>query len=178
MKKNPLKLIAILSLLSLTAQAETLNEGLVKCTKVEDSLARLVCFDRLAQHATVPVSTIVKSTKAQPVAEPKFVAPAAPVAPVKVSKAESFGAEHIRKSHEVEEEESKIVFEIASLQKDPYGKYRFTFKNGQQWKQTDNNQLRVKVGESVLLSKGFMGSIFLKKNDTDSNKKIRVKRLK
>jgi hypothetical protein len=173
MKKNPIISIAIFGLLSLTTQAETLNEGLVKCTKVEDSLARLVCFDRLAKHTTMPVSTIVKSNKVMPVAKPRVVAP------VKASKAESFGAEHIRKSHEVEEEEeSKIVFEIASLQKDPYGKYRFTFKNGQQWKQTDSNQLRVKVGESVLLSKGFMGSIFLKKNDVDSNKKIRVKRLK
>ncbi|AZQ86061.1 hypothetical protein EKO29_19930 [Colwellia sp. Arc7-635] len=172
MKKNPIISLAIFGLLSVTTQAETLNEGLVKCAKIEDSLARLVCFDRLADHTSMPVSTVVKSNKVMPVAKPTVEAP------VKVSKAESFGADHIRKSHEVEKEESKIVFEIASLQKDPYGKYRFTFKNGQQWKQTDNNQLRVKVGESVLLSKGFMGSIFLKKNDTDSNKKIRVKRLK
>ena len=175
MKKIPLKSIAILGLLSLTTQAETLNEGLVKCTKIEDNLARLVCFDRLAKHSAMPVSNIVKSNKVMPVARPKVVAP---LAPVKVSKAESFGAEHIRKSHDVEKEESKIVFEIASLQKDPYGKHRFTFKNGQQWKQTDSVQLRVKVGESVLLSKGFMGAIFLKKNDVDSHKKIRVKRLK
>ena len=172
MKKNPLKSIVILSLLSLTSQAETLNEGLVKCTKVEDSLARLVCFDRLAKHSVMPVNSIVNSNDVEPDAKPKILAA------VKVSKADSFGAEHIRKSHDVEKEASKIVFEIMSLQKDPYGKYRFTFKNGQQWKQTDSNHLSVKVGESVMLKKGFLGAFYLKKNDEDVNRKIRVKRLK
>ena len=184
MKKNSLISLAMLSLLSLTTQAETLNESLAKCTKIQDDLARLVCFDDLAKQALMSASAARQANVTVPAAKSSIAAietTATPVAKAKVAvapaakKAAEFGAEHLKKSNVVEED-LQVVFTIAKLKKDQYGKWRFTFKNGQQWKQTDDKHLRVKVDESVLLKKGVMGAVYLKKHG--ANKKIRVKRLK
>lgn len=179
MKKTPFISLVMLGLLSLTTQAETLNEGLVKCTKIQNSSARLGCFDELASTAIVSTVTSKKSTSTVSTAKTSVTTPRSTpnFAPVAVDKVANFGLEHIEKPNK-SDEDSEIVFVIASLKKDPYGKYRFTFENGQQWKQTDSSRLKVKEGESVLLKKGFMDSVFLKKNKADSNKEMRVKRLK
>ena len=42
----------------------------------------------------------------------------------------------------------------------------------------DSTFLKIKLGDSVLLKKGFMNAVYLKKNQPDSNKKINIKRLK
>ncbi|WP_085300155.1 hypothetical protein [Cognaticolwellia mytili] len=170
MKKIALISFAFMSLTSMSANADTLNAELAQCAQVKDSLARLVCFDDL-----------VKSTKSFTAGEQAStstpVTQIAPVAVEKTDKEASFGAEHLKKSN-IPESERQIVFTVEKLTKDQYGQLRFTFKNGQQWKQTDGSHFRVKEGESVLLIKGMLNSIYLKKNITSSNKKIRVKRLK
>ncbi|MGB2739959.1 MAG: hypothetical protein WBC60_05310 [Cognaticolwellia sp.] len=175
MNKKFLISLVSLSLLSLTTQAETLNKTLAQCAVIEDSLARLVCFDDLAKQPVVSVSTKTAPTAAVPVTKAEVVA--TPVTPA-AEKAANFGAEHLKKSVVAVEENLQIVFTVAKLKQDPYGKWRFTFKNGQQWKQTDSNRFRIKVGDSVLLSKGVMGSVYLKKNKASSNKEISVKRIK
>jgi hypothetical protein len=171
MKNNSHITLAILALLSLTANAETLNNSLSKCAKIQDGLARLVCFDNLAEQAETPVSVGTKPSKNVPEAKAKSVmAPAA-------KKVADFGVEHLKKSN-VTEEDLQVVFTVEKLSKDQYGQWRITFKNGQQWKQTDSAIFRIKVGESVLLKIGFMNSVYLKRNKPYSNKKIRIKRLK
>lgn len=161
----------MLALLSLTTKAATLDGNLAQCVKIQDSLARLVCFDDLAEQAMLPVNVVAKLEKNVPEAKVKTV-----MAPTS-TKAADFGAKHLKKS-QVVEEDLQIVFTVEQLSEDQYGKLFFTFENGQQWKQTDNEYLKVKVGESVLLKKGFMSAVYLKKNMPDSNRKIRVKRLK
>lgn len=166
----------MLGLLSLSTQAESLNEGLLKCAKVTNSSARLSCFDELASVVTTSSVSKEKSTTMTAKASVAAPRPAPTPSPV-VDKVANFGLEHIEKPNK-SDKDTEIVFVIANLKKDPYGKYRFTFENGQQWKQTDSSRLKVRVGESVLLRKGFMDSVFLKQNKPDSNKEIRVKRLK
>jgi len=175
MKKKFLISLVTLSLLSLTTQAEAQNKTLAQCAAIEDSLARLVCFDDLAKQPVTPVSEKAEAAIAVPATKTEVVT--APVASV-AEKAADFGAEHLKKSVVADEENSQIVFTVAKLKQDPYGKWRFTFKNGQQWKQIDSDRFRVKVGDSVLLSKGVMGSVYLKKNKASSNKEISVKRIK
>lgn len=174
MKSNSLITLAILALLSLTAQAETLNTSLVKCAKIQDNLARLGCFDDLVEHALVPAIGNAKASVEAPTA--KIETLAVPVV-TKATKAANFGAEHLKKT-DVDEADLQVVFTVEKLSKDQYGKLRFTFKNGQQWQQTDSAFLRVKVGDSVLLTKGFMNAVYLKKNKPNSSKKIRIKRQK
>ncbi|WP_077284383.1 hypothetical protein [Cognaticolwellia aestuarii] len=178
MKKTPIISLIMLGLLSLTTQAESLNDGLINCTKITNSSARLSCFDKLASVVTSSNISIEKSTTTVSTAKASVAAPRpTPTPSPVVDKVANFGLEHIEKPNK-SDEDAEIVFVIASLKKDPYGKYRFTFENGQQWKQTDSSRLKVRVGESVVLRKGFMDSIFLKQNKADSNKEIRVKRLK
>lgn len=169
MKKITLIAIACAGLISVPASAGTLTENIAKCAQVKDSLARLVCFDNLAKTVNLSVEKIQPNTPAikAEVEIPKSV----------ISKDASFGAEHLKKA-DVPEDELQVVFIVEKLKKDQYGKWRFTFKNGQQWKQTDSEHFRVKVGESLLLKKGFMDAVYLKKNIADSNKTIRVKRIK
>lgn len=175
MIKSPLISLAICSLLSLSTQAETLSESLVQCAKVNDDVERLVCFDDLSKQVNMPVSKVTQSNDTA--LDVSTLAEIDTVTVPAKSKAANFGAEHLKKSN-VAEEDLQVVFIVAKLKQDHYGKLRFTFENGQQWKQTDSNHLNVKVGDNVLLKKGFMNAVYLKKNDVDANKKIRVKRLK
>lgn len=162
--------IAILALPSMTAQAtESLNADVAKCAKIQQDVARLACFDNMAAQVLLPshVADVAKTAIKTPAAAPVVTA----------TKAAEFGAEHLKKP-EPAEEERQVVFIIDKLTKDPYGKWRLSFKNGQQWKQTDSAYLNIKVGDSVLLKKGFMSAVYLKKNLPNAKKKIRVKRLK
>lgn len=170
MKKITLISLACFGFTALSASAGNLKTELAQCAQVTDSLARLVCYDDLVKTTSLPNV----SEKAPTVAVPK--AKAVPVAPA-LSKEERFGAEHLKKTN-VTEADLQVVFVVDKLKKDQYGKWRFTFKNGQQWKQTDDDYFQVKVGEKVLLKKGFMGAIYLKKTDPSSNRKVRVKRMK
>jgi hypothetical protein len=171
MKNNSIITLTILTLLSLTTKAETLNGSLAQCLKIQDSLARLVCFDDLAEQAVPPVNVIAKMDKNSP--EAKAETAMAPTS----TKVADFGAGHLT-TYKVAEEDQQVVLIVEQLSKDHYDKWRFTFTNGQQWQQTDNDFLKIEVGDSVLLKKGFMSAIYLKKNLPDSNRKIRVKRLK
>jgi hypothetical protein len=167
MKNNAIISLTILTLLSLTTKAETLNGGLAQCLKIQDSLVRLICFDDLAEQAVPPVAVIAKMEKNAPKATMALTS----------TKVADFGAEHLT-TYKVAEEDQQIVLTVEQLSKDHYDKWRFTFTNGQQWKQTDNVFFNVEVGDSVLLKKGFMSAVYLKKNIPDSNRKIRIKRLK
>ncbi|MBA6294183.1 hypothetical protein H4J58_11440 [Colwellia sp. MB3u-70] len=171
MKNMTIITLAILTLLSLTTKAETLNGSLAQCLKIQDSLARLVCFDDLAEQAVPAVNVIAKMEKNAP--ETKADTSVAPTS----TKVADFGAEHLT-TYKVAEEDQQLVLTVEKLSKDHYDKWRFTFTNGQQWQQTDNDFLKVEVGDSVLLKKGFMSAVYLKKNHPDSNRTIRVKRFK
>ncbi|MBA6225706.1 MULTISPECIES: hypothetical protein [unclassified Colwellia] len=171
MKNNSIITLTILTLLSLTTKAETLNVSLAQCLKIQDSLARLVCFDDLAEQAVPAVNVKAKMVKNTP--EVKDETTMAPTS----TKVADFGAEHLT-TYKVAEEDQQVVLIVEQLSKDHYDKWRFTFTNGQQWQQTDNDFLKIEVGDSVLLKKGFMSAVYLKKNLPDSNRKIRVKRMK
>ena len=171
MKNYSIITLTILTLLSLTTKAETLNSSLAQCLKIQDSLARLVCFDDLAEQAVPAVNVKAKMVKNTPeVKDETTMAPAS-------TKVADFGAEHLT-TYKVAEEDQQVVLIVEQLSKDHYNKWRFTFTNGQQWQQTDNDFLKIEVGDSVLLKKGFMSAVYLKQNLPDSNRKIRVKRLK
>ena len=171
MKNNSIISLAILTLLSLSTKAETLNGSLAQCLKIQEDLARLVCFDDLAGQAVPPVNVIAKIHKNAPEAKAeKNMDP-------KSTKVADFGAEHLA-TNKVAKEDQQVVLTVEQLSKDHYDKWRFTFTNGQQWQQTDNDFLKVEVGDSVLLKKGFMSAVYLKQNLPDSKRKIRVKRLK
>jgi hypothetical protein len=171
MKKTIFSTLAICTLFTLTSNAQSLNMHLEACVKIKDNSMRLNCFDKMAEQVQLPQNIVSKKNRlsfADKLEEPKTAS---------TTKAEKFGAEHLKKSV-TKESDLEIVFIIKSLSKDQFGTWRITFENGQLWKQTDDKFLKIKVGESVLLKKGFLNAVYLKKNQPNSNKKIRVKRLK
>jgi LytS/YehU family sensor histidine kinase len=165
------------------AHGKTLDTKLIECTEITDSLARLVCFDTLATTVIAKVGTAKENTAAELAATPSLVPGSTPIfvdkqAAVKTDNVAMFGAEHLKKSAVDTKESQQITAVVAKVKKNHYDQLLLTFENGQAWKQTDNSWFKLALGQSVILTKGVMGAVYLKKADGSSNKKIRVKRIK
>ena len=177
MKKTTFVSIVCIGLISMSASANNLKAELTKCGLVQDSLARLVCFDGLAKTVALSSKSKKQLATSPPIIAKAQLAEKAPVVTSVENKAANFGAEHLKKS-DVTEDDLQVIFTIEKLKEIPHNNWRFTFTNGQHWKQTDSSSFSVKEGESVVLKKGFLGAVYLKKNKSNSNKRIRVKRIK
>lgn len=169
-------ILASLFIIMSPAQAKELEQQLQHCTTITANNERLACYDQLTPlktesvAATTPIA--VASTAAPIVAAPVAVASSAQVASAK--KADGFGKQHIKKT--VVEADQSIIFTIAKLTLRNYDNWQITFENGQVWRQKDSKKIKLKTGDVVKLSKGFMSAIYLQKKD--SNKRITVKRIK
>ncbi|MFT2089432.1 hypothetical protein [Paraglaciecola sp. 2405UD69-4] len=157
---------ATLFLVSFTASSSDLINALQECKQVENSLARLQCFDKASQ--TLPPYPAPSSDKLATHSEPEK--PKQEVAKFSES---DFGLEHKKNLGELAE---TILATIATIQKDAHKKLIFTFENGQVWKQTDSDRFRAKQGDKVLVKRGLLNSFYLSK--ANSNKRIRVTRVK
>lgn len=169
--------LALLVLTSLTAHSalsEDLSLALKKCGAIDNDIARLVCFDELVESHQKKIKQYASDTVSKSVVQQ--VAPS--TQPTVEDKVAKFGAQHLKKTPEEDQQDNEVTFTVAKLTKDPYKRWYITFENGQRWKQTDESKLRIKVGDSVILTKGFMSAVYLKKNTEDAKRRIRVKRLK
>lgn len=163
------------------ANADDLS-AIKACAQIEDSLKRLVCYDQAAARlshkkniekgeATVTPKVIseqesIKKTPPNPIVE-------------SVDRKEQFGIEHVQnqqKSKEKATEEKDVTYIVDSLEKSIRKRWLITFENGQVWKQSDTEYLDLSVGDTVHLSKGLFGAIYLKKDG--SNRRIKVRRQK
>lgn len=172
------RLIIIFALLQLAptlAQAETLAEAMEKCRVVSNSLNRLVCYDQLAQRANNLEDSDLQEFYAQrPVgAPPTARAPQQPRGAQPPKPESTFGLEA-----QIQREKSDTLPEITAVvgkvEKAPKGKLIITLDDGQVWRQTDTETLRLKSGDTVVISRGMIGAFYLKK--TSGKKRIRVKR--
>ncbi|SEL32165.1 hypothetical protein SAMN05216262_10937 [Colwellia chukchiensis] len=163
MRVTVLGVVVIAGLFAMAAQASTITEQLGNCRKITANVARLACFDQLANQVAA-VATAAADSDSLTTAKPRDV--------------EMFGAKQLKKSPPETESRPQVIFTVKTFKYDPYGKLRFTFENGQQWQQTDSHPFKVKVGESLLLQKGVLDAVYLKKNQAGAKRKIRVKRLK
>ena len=180
----------VLMALTTTANASEINSDLKNCTKLTDSLARLVCFDNLAEKVEKESASVKAEKQKEDVAlaagktvtTDKVVA-AAPIsvttAPIPVIKSESeqieeFGFEHIKKPEDGNME--SILLIVSSVRKTSKSRLIVAFENGQKWEQKDGKWLSLKVGDQAKIKKGAFGAIYLSK--VGNNRNIRVKRLK
>lgn len=176
MKLARLALVAVVvQLVSFNLQAETLAQAVEKCRVVSNSLKRLVCYDQLAQRA----NNLEDSELAEFYANRPVVAPvqgqeqAAQPAPRSSLPENTFGLENeVLREKKAEASEQTAV--VGKVEEDPYGKLIITLSNGQVWKQTDAGSYKLSSGETITISRGFMGSFYLKKDG--QNKRLRVKR--
>lgn len=162
----------LLAFASLSAQAESLADEMNKCSKVDNSLKRLVCYDKLNQRAQGYADSQLPSN---------LQAPARQYQPAEVANNDaSLGRQH-QASPESNfgirapiEDIDSLSASVAKVEKDRRGRMTITLDNGQEWKQTDDEYLGLKPGDSVVIEKGMLGSFLLRKSG--SSKPIRVSR--
>jgi hypothetical protein len=162
-----------------THASSSLEAQIKKCADERDSLARLVCYDKIGKGIASKATraTLSADSKVQQQAA-SITQSKAPVATAKVTtKEDAFGKEHLKKSAaEINNDISEIKLTIKSISKNVYDKMTLTFTNGQKWKQTDSVKYRLSAGNEVLLKKGTLGTVYLSKPGT--SKTMKVKRIK
>ncbi len=175
---------AVLGVVSLTvashAWAETIGDALSKCSATENSLQRLVCYDRVVKDMnqyegldieaarTLSAPSVTMQRPMPPQANP------APRPPVAATTSEGeFGLEHQR---DTQEELDELTSVISELRENPYGKLIVTLSNGHVWQQTDDARLSLEEGMEVKLKRGFLSAFFLSREGIST--RIRVKRIK
>lgn len=177
--KNYSMLIASLCLFSGMGQAETVSEALKNCGQVQNSLKRLVCYDKLvndmnrygglddlmslpaplpannsaSSSSTAPQNNQGEAARQQDSATSGFGLPQAPA-----------------------DTEEKIYAKVVSIEKDRRDTRTFTLDNGHVWRQTEGNASIIKEGDLVYVESGALGSFHMSKDDV--NRRFRVKRIK
>ncbi|BFT28995.1 hypothetical protein D210916BOD24_01710 [Alteromonas sp. D210916BOD_24] len=175
MKTRALSFITVLCAFQVfSVQAETVSEALNKCRNTDNSLKRLVCYDRVAksldqyQGANEDIGTI----QPFPVVRQQGAGNAPTMSPRRDAASE-FGLENKKKETHVLEELALTITDISDSLR---GKKVVTFSDGSVWQQTDNNYLKIEVGQTVTIERGVLGAFFLSVEGL--NKRMKVKRLK
>lgn len=163
--------IAILSSQNVYASKTNYKEELLVCSQVNDSLARLTCFDNFIEKNNIAAANDKNAQAATSLTQ-------LPVTSQPTSQdVDDFAKEHLTKSEEeLAKQINSITLTISALNKTAYGKWIVSFDNGQKWQQQDNTTLRLKKGQRAILTKGALNAIYLQKEN--SKKRIKVKRLK
>lgn len=188
MKTRIIPFIAVLAALNaLPAQAESVGKAIEKCRATENSLKRLMCYDRMAkslsqyddtdmQMSEMPALPRAKpkpSTANVPASRPRVAAAPAPAVTEERDPEASFGLDRKRTPAD---EVSEVVLTIADLSEGVRGKTVVTFSDGAVWQQVDNTYLKLEKGQTVSIEKGLFGAFFLSVEGL--NKRLKVKRVK
>ncbi len=169
-------------LLVSSAQAETLSNALKSCGQVQNSLKRLVCYDKIVnemnrygdldQLMSIPAPLSATPSQA-PAAKNNVPQQTQSSAPAKVESAyDDFGLEAQRRSEELRNQ--KMYAKVVKIEKNARKKRIFFLDNGHVWRETEGISLQIKVGQSIYIERGALGSFHLSRDDV--NRRIRVKR--
>lgn len=166
-------LITLLTLfISNIASAETLSEAMTKCSKVDNSLKRLVCYDKLHRQAQGYTDSELPARITSPSAHAGNSLPTAN-SPQQRYTGNSTAEERFGQRAPDKDIES-LTATVAAKKKNRSGRMILTLSNGQVWTQIDDEYLGVKVGDSINIERGMLGSFLLRKSS--GSKPIRVKR--
>ncbi|MBW8189938.1 hypothetical protein K0504_02740 [Neiella marina] len=180
MKTNITGLVACLLISVPAANAVDWQAEWQLCSSVSNDKQRLACFDGITkrQFASPERQDLTSNTKpVVPVADvPEQSISAsseAAVVAAKPSAQQAFGLEReIAKQQTKELDE--ISAEVTAVSKDPYGKLTLTLDNQQRWKLQEKGP-RLKTGDTVIVSRGALGSFYV--NKAGVSRKSRAKRL-
>jgi hypothetical protein len=151
--------------------ADNAAEAGRRCVGIQDSLQRLMCFDK--------AFAIDRAESAAPRSAPplrtEITAPV--VAP---TPAPSLGDETIRKQPKERDREQpqELTAVVTALKEFRKNTYRITLDNGQVWEQMDlGDGLRIAVGDTVSIERRRMGGHYLVLGARKTGQ-VRVSRLK
>jgi hypothetical protein len=157
------------------AQANTLAQAVEKCRKLEDSLQRLVCYDRISMP-TAKQGVNAPKGKSSPKPAPKAadMLESAQLSPHNSSADEAdFGREG---KAQRERQADTMTVNIVNVSENVRGEKTITFDNASVWRQVDNSNLRLKKGQKVIIERGLFGAFYLKVDGL--NQTMKVKRIK
>ena len=137
-------------------------EALLACRKMEEPEARLACYDR----ETLAFVESRKTQESAAVVPPEQVFGLPPLA---VAEAQAARVEQPQKL-------DSLSARVVGLSLGENGRVIFTLDNGQVWRQlVASGDMRVQLGDTVQLSRGIVGSFFMK---APSGRTCKVNRLK
>jgi len=195
------KCVFLLIFMSPMSIADTLLDDLSMCAKNNDSLQRLVCYDKLAKdtkssqpkqpqaalkdttvRSVGSVVQVAQKTQSETVLAVPELSPKKTVAQPQSTgviantvkqQQTSFGKEDIQRPEDLVQ---RIEASIIKVKKAHHGKLIITLDNGQVWRQTDSTRLKLRKDNVVIINRGALGSFFIGKKN--ANKRIRAKRVK
>ncbi|MDG1732546.1 MAG: hypothetical protein P8H39_06160 [Thalassotalea sp.] len=157
-----------------------------KCAQVKNDSERLACFDlwfsnknslqntsKIDSPATNAAITTAESNTliTEPIVpEPIVVVNNVPDPQKQIE--QNFGNEHKKTQAEIDVDH--FIFTIKTATKNPHGKWRITFTNGQKWSSISSGKVKLKAGQQVKISRGMFNSFSL--TTENSNRSIKVKR--
>jgi hypothetical protein len=166
----------LLALLFLAQPALTAEEVLTKCRQIEEIAERVVCYDKIVDSQFPNDSSDADSSVKVEETPP----PEATESNV-IPDAESlFGTNDAEAKRLVEtllaiEQISEIEAIVTDVRESANEKLTVTLDNGQSWRQVDNQPMRLKSGETVIVRKASLGSFLMEKQS--GSRSIRVKRV-
>lgn len=188
MPVNRLKLFVTASVLALcvtqTAAGAELADALIDCRALATAVARLDCYDQLADTLTATTNQATQTgtvERAAPTAAATETAATATVEATADASQEAFfgkNEKEIRKSAQEAAgttEIDQMDARVSEVRKSATGKAIITLDNGQVWKQIDSSRLRLSSDDQVTIRRASLGSFLLYK--TGSKSLMRVKRI-
>lgn len=161
---------------------QSVADAMKQCAQTQNSLQRLVCFDRIASRlqdysdevlpqARVVTSAPLTSASSQPrVVKSVSTGPSDDVdLPFEPNNSvEDFGRVEIIKD--------TLLASVAAITYDRNDYFTVTLNNGQMWRQTEVSRIKIDVGDRIEIEEGVFGSFIL--TSEASNRTARVKRVK
>jgi len=145
---------------SSAGMADDLASAFATCRAITDNVARLACFD----HLEVPSNNAARAHR-----EPRPTEQDFGLAPIVAMQRE---VQRVDVPAPVEALDSKLI----ALTVNPTGRAVFTLENGQVWRQVvPGDDLLLRVGDVVRLSKGALGSYWLKAPNDRNCKVTRIR---
>ncbi len=164
--------------------AAALPGALVACARVQDSLQRLVCYDReMAAQGVAGPGIAAPLAPAPPVAvaPPPASLPPASAAPPAAAAPTQLGDELVKRKERpaAGTPEASLTAAVTKLREERLGIYLITLDNGQIWRQQEmTTNFLLHVGETVRIDRGALGSYMLKPIVEGRSGWIRVTRVK
>ena len=161
-----------------SVHAQILEEKLEECSKIQVSLIRLQCYDRLTQKPVVTQSAQttrkkfrLRRNKNQATQEVRKESVTDESTEVVSQKIDQFGNERIAKG---DEEPDQITSRILGEFKGWSGDTEFQLENGQVWKQSSAGLLIMRINNpTVTIKKSFFGTYTLNVEGVNSSIKVR-----
>jgi len=153
--------------------AQSTSDALVACASETDDARRLRCFDAVVADLRSTPAAAAAAVAATPNAPQPAAPPPTPAA--SISREERFGARG-GLDPERREELKEITGKVTEVGTRPHGEVVVTLDNGQVWaERSASSKIKVKVGDTVRIESGALGSFLLIAPNGRSSKVARVR---